>query len=169
MQIMTKRLTLIPISKADAYNLIHHPPVFFKRYQAPIHHSWPHDGLKSLLPLYAEDLQSDPDRIGFGPWVIFNENRCVIGDIGLKGKPDKDGGVEVGYFVNEEKRNRGYASEALKAICEWAFSQNKVNMMKAVTDQNNLPSQKVLEKNGFEMVQKDDPFYMYEKYKGNLC
>lgn len=169
MKILTKRLMLFPISKADAYDLIHHPPEFFKRNQSPIRYDWPHDGLKSLLPLYAEDLHNNPDIIGYGPWVILNETKSVIGDIGFKGLPDDSGAVEVGYFINGEYREKGYASEALKAICEWAFSHESIHIIKAVTDQDNIPSQRVLEKNGFEMIKHEYPFYIYEKLNGDLC
>ena len=74
--------------------------------------------------------------------------------------------VEVGFFINPNYRNNGYASTALKLLSDWAFT-NKVKTITAQTDKSNIASQKVLEKNGFQIDKKskNEIFYLKNKNK----
>ena len=42
--------------------------------------------------------------------------------------------IEIGYGLKEEYRHHGYMTEAVKAITEWALSQENVKQVKAETD-----------------------------------
>jgi len=84
-------------------------------------------------------------------WVIIlkEENR-IIGGACFKGKPDEWGNVEIGYGINEEYRNKGYATEAVNQLIRWALIENNVQAIIAETDKDNIPSWRVLEKNGMK-------------------
>ncbi|MDR1437065.1 MAG: GNAT family N-acetyltransferase [Candidatus Symbiothrix sp.] len=66
----------------------------------------------------------------------------------FKGEPDENHQVEIGYGTDEKFRNRGYMTEAVKAMCEWAFSQPGVEAVIAETAPDNQASHRVLEKCG---------------------
>jgi RimJ/RimL family protein N-acetyltransferase len=51
--------------------------------------------------------------------------------------------------VHADFRNRGYATEAAKALVEWAFEQPGVKRITAHCDQDNVASHRVVEKAGF--------------------
>ncbi len=76
----------------------------------------------------------------------------MIGDIGFKGEPD-DKTVEIGYGVLEAHRGQGYTTEAVKALCEWAFAKENVYFVRAITEDGNTASERVLEKNEFKRIE----------------
>ena len=57
--------------------------------------------------------------------------------------------VEIGYGVDEAFRGRGLATEAVGALVEWGREREDVGVIVAETLTANLPSRRVLEKNGF--------------------
>jgi RimJ/RimL family protein N-acetyltransferase len=73
----------------------------------------------------------------------------VVGDIGFVGPPDGRGTVEVGYSVIPDRRRRGYATEAARAIVAWALTQPSVQVVVAGCDCDNAPSIRILERLGF--------------------
>ena len=54
-----------------------------------------------------------------------------------------------GNGILEEYQGQGYATEAVKAVTEWALQKTNVTAIEAETDVNNIISQKVLKKCGF--------------------
>lgn len=103
---------------------------------------------------YTEMLEgslSNPDkRIWYAIWnmELKNDLETIVGDFCFKGLGD-DGVVEIGYGLKEEYRHYGYMTEVLKAITEWALSQESVKQVEAETDAENIASQKVLLQSGF--------------------
>ena len=84
----------------------------------------------------------------FAIWMIEKKDGTHIGDLCFKGLSE-DGATEIGYGIAEEHQNCGYATEAVSAITEWALKQPGVTCVTAETEENNIASQKVLEKSGF--------------------
>ncbi len=87
------------------------------------------------------------------PWYTYfllvrAEDRRAVGVCGFKGAPSPLGSVEVGYAMHEDYRNRGYMTEAVRALVEWAFRQETCQRVIAETLRENLPSQRVLQKAG---------------------
>ena len=108
---------------------------------------WPQPDLLDVLPLQAA---APPGEECFGVWVMIErDSGSVVGDIGFVGPPDESGSVEVGYSVIPDRRRRGYATEAARAIVEWALSQPGVEMIVAGCDSDNAPSIRTLERLGF--------------------
>lgn len=89
------------------------------------------------------------------PWytnweiVLTDENRS-IGGIGLSGMPDQDGITMVGYFLDKKYRQKGFASEALTTLIDWAATDFSLKTIIADTPVDNLASQNVLIKQGFK-------------------
>ena len=71
-----------------------------------------------------------------------------IGDLCFKGLRE-DGIAEIGYGILEEHQGQGYAAEAVRAACRWAFGHAELTSLEAETDAGNAASQRVLEKCGF--------------------
>jgi [ribosomal protein S5]-alanine N-acetyltransferase len=115
---------------------------------------------------YLKELNEDPSLLGWGVWlVIEKENHTIIGDIGFKGKPDREGTVEVGYGMAPAARNKGYATEAVTEIIRWAFSKGDVQKVVAECLMDNLPSIKVLEKLNMEKIGAKDNLYLWQLVK----
>lgn len=115
---------------------------------------WPQPDLLDVLPLQAAGSPSDEC---FGVWVMIERrSSSVVGDIGFIGPPDEDGSVEVGYSVVPDRRRRGYATEAARAIVAWALDQPGVKMVVAGCDSDNAPSIHTLERAGFQRTGEAD-------------
>ncbi len=61
----------------------------------------------------------------------------------------RDDGAEVEYMLLPEYWNHGYATEIVGLLLELARQHPQVHKVSGITDPDNLPSQKVLTKNGF--------------------
>ncbi|PKN97648.1 MAG: hypothetical protein CVU42_15260 [Chloroflexi bacterium HGW-Chloroflexi-4] len=89
----------------------------------------------------------------FTYWLIVPKvEKIGVGLAGFKGLPDISGSVEIGYGLNEKYRGKGYMSEAVKALVQWAFFSdtcNRVTATSVFTD--NIASQKVLLNAGFKL------------------
>jgi RimJ/RimL family protein N-acetyltransferase len=81
---------------------------------------------------------------------VRKSDRVVVGSADFKNLPDKEGQVEIGYGLGKEFEHNGYMTEAVKAMCDWGLKQDGVKTVIAETEVNNLPSQNVLKRCGFE-------------------
>ena len=57
--------------------------------------------------------------------------------------------VDIGYVLAASHWGRGFMPEAVKSLTEAAFRQPEIFRVQATCDAENLPSQRVLEKAGF--------------------
>ena len=83
-------------------------------------------------------------------WMIELKDGTHIGELCFKGL-SANGIAEIGYGISEEYQNNGYATEAVKAVLNWAFAHPKVTAVEAETDSRNTVSKRVLEKCGFAL------------------
>ena len=88
--------------------------------------------------------------------MIERESGCVVGDIGFIGPPDERGSVEIGYSVIPDRRGRGYASEAGRALVDFALDQLGVEVVVASCDNDNVASIRTLERIGFRRTSEAD-------------
>jgi len=61
-------------------------------------------------------------------------------------------GCTIGYWVDHPRNGRGLATGAVGEILSYAFDELALHRVEAATLVDNLPSQRVLEKNGFERI-----------------
>jgi RimJ/RimL family protein N-acetyltransferase len=111
-----------------------------------LHHSWPEHDLYDVLDSYIRLIEAYPSKIGWGIWLFVRRGQ-IIGDGGFHGPP-KDGRVEIGYSIVAEFQKRGYATEAVRALCVWAF-KHEVRLIAANCEAANVASVRVLERCGF--------------------
>ncbi|WP_247236850.1 GNAT family N-acetyltransferase [Telluribacter sp. SYSU D00476] len=85
--------------------------------------------------------------------IIHKKENVIVGDLCFKGEPNDAGEIEVGYGTYDTFQNRGYMTEALRGVIQWAFDQPRVACILAETEQDNLASQRTLLKLNFEQYQ----------------
>jgi RimJ/RimL family protein N-acetyltransferase len=102
--------------------------------------------------------QNEDNYPWFTNWeMVLKEKNVSIGGIGLTGTPDEQGQVMVGYGIDKNYHNQGFATESLQALIQWVFENPQATSIIAETKTDNLASQKVLSKNGFKQIdQKED-------------
>lgn len=149
MELQTERLKLIPCSDES-----------ISTYSTREYELGPH------IEMYLENLRKDQSLLGWGVWlVIKKQTNKIIGDIGFKGKPDVEKSVEVGYGITSSEQNKGYATEALGCIIEWAFNSHLVDKIMAECLVDNTPSIKVLEKLNMKKIKTDNDMYYWQLNK----
>jgi len=115
---------------------------------------------KDVSPDYLAQLDgsavADPWTHGFG--LIHMATGTVIGFGGFKGPPGPDGMVEIAYGVVPDYQGKGFATEAAQALVAYAFSSDRVRIVRAHTLLEPNASTRVLAKCGFRhMGEVTDP------------
>jgi RimJ/RimL family protein N-acetyltransferase len=59
-----------------------------------------------------------------GVFVLRDASGAAVGDIGLRISGKNPHEADVGYALLPEAQGKGYASEALRAICDYGFSSS---------------------------------------------
>ena len=80
--------------------------------------------------------------------VTLKESGKVIGTMGFIWYSDVNHSAELGYSFSREYWNRGYATQALKAVIASVFRTLPVNRLEAQHDVRNPASGRVMEKCG---------------------
>lgn len=152
MKVETERLYLYPISDDEMRCLIDK------------------EADTEMKQAYTEMLEGcllEPDRrIWYAVWnmELKDAPETIVGDFSFKGL-GKDGIVEIGYGLKEPYRHQRYMSETVKAITEWALSQEGVCTVEAETDSENMASQNVLKRAGYVrngVIGKEGPRFVYK-------
>ena len=144
MDLTTARLILHAITPSEAARIVAGDPAegddWHPEYPFP-------DELDVLRGLATGDVSAiDPD---FRLYMIRRRvDGLAVGGIGFFGAPDAHGVVEVGYGLVAAARGTGYATEALTAAVHLAFARGAAAVIADTTD-DNVASQRVLEKAGF--------------------
>jgi len=90
-------------------------------------------------------------------WAAISklENK-MIGDLCMVDQPNSEGEIEIGYGTHQEFQNKGFMTEMVKGMIEWLKTQPKVKVILASTERQNKASNKVLEKNNFDIIGKNE-------------
>lgn len=81
--------------------------------------------------------------------IVRRSDLSFIGWCGLtRWNPDYRS-ARVGYCFDDAAWGHGYATEAARAVLQWAFATLDLNRVQAETDTRNAASARVLEKLGF--------------------
>ena len=123
---------------------------------------WPNPDLVDAMVFIAATVQAEPGLSDWTRLFVLKESRLVIGEAGFKGLPSGDGAVEIGYGVAKSHRGRGLASEAVSAMCTWAFQQPGVRGIKAECLPDNIGSIGVLIRVGFSQTDSDAAMLRWE-------
>lgn len=157
--IVTDRLELVPV--ADLLDLLSDG----RREEAghalavTIPDGWPDGHDRGFLAFRARQLAADPEDRDWMPQLIALRapGRPMIGHAGFHGKPGKNArqdsdAVELGYMILADHRGRGYATEAVRALVEWAAADKAVRRFVASIAPQNVPSLALARKLGFVEV-----------------
>jgi RimJ/RimL family protein N-acetyltransferase len=95
-----------------------------------------------------------------GGWVQFTvetlDDDRLIGDVGLRVDTDDPGTILVGYTMDPAVQNKGYATEAVGALVDYAFDTLGADLVRAYAEASNVASIRVADKVGMPVVQRFD-------------
>jgi RimJ/RimL family protein N-acetyltransferase len=100
-------------------------------------------------PYAVEDALAFIGTVNCGAEVAF---ALLHGEtlIGLCGLDPRDEGVEIGYWLGAPYWGRGFATEAVRALIDYAFGELEHDVLVAGARVSNPASRRVLEKCGFQ-------------------
>ncbi len=106
---------------------------------------------KFTLPKIYEAVEDD--YLFYTFWLVVDkQSRVIVAEMGFKGPPVDGGRVEIGYGTMPAMQNKGYMTEAVNGMLQWAASRKDIRLVLAETRASNAPSIRVVEKNGFETI-----------------
>lgn len=121
--------------------------------EAVVPASWPPELFAEGEADFAGRLAEDPSLQGWLSWYIVRVGRArtLVGVCGLGGPPNSAGEVTLGYAMLPEHRRKGYATEAVGALIDWAFEDPRTRAIVAQTYAHLGESIRVMEKNGLTL------------------
>ena len=99
--------------------------------------------------LFVERLREDPGSRGWWAWLATLPDGEQVGSGGFGGRPGPNRRLTVGYGIHEEHRGKGYATELLTLLADWALAQPEVDIVRATITPANAASLRVAAKAGF--------------------
>ena len=82
--------------------------------------------------------------------IILKKTNEFIGWCCVCGNDDiPDCNTEIAYAISKYHRNKGYTTQAAKAMIQYLFEQTNIDALSALALQNNEPSNRVIQKCGF--------------------
>jgi [ribosomal protein S5]-alanine N-acetyltransferase len=168
-EILTNRLMIIPCSLDIAKSLVFHRKELDKRSPIEIPYCWPSPLVMGFLPYYIENLESKQTEINCGLWlIILYEEKKIIGDIMMQGKPSKEGKVELCYHVEEQQVDETIAYEAVDAFIDWLMFQKSVKKVVMECEIKEDQSIRLFEKLGMICKKKEGRFLLWEIQKKDM-
>ncbi|MDO0927159.1 GNAT family N-acetyltransferase [Streptomyces sp. TG1A-8] len=129
----------------------------------------PYDGTREAAGLLVEAYETGVHRPEFGIFALVrHEDGRAVGGIGFHGAPDEERRVEIGYDLVEGARGRGYATEAVRALTEWALAREDVGTVIATIEADNVASQRVVSRAGFVRATVEEERAAREEDAGDL-
>ena len=120
------------------------------------HQGWDHTDPEHVRREIEEMLRRVPG--GSGGWVQFTVETLaddqLVGDVGLRVAEDEPGVVMVGYTMAPAAQGKGYATEAVGALVDYAFDTLGADVVRAYADAGNVASVRVAEKVGLLVVER---------------
>ncbi len=142
----TKRLRLRRFHQSDAdaiYNLQSNERVM-RYWNAP---PWTERGRADAFIEDCRKMEADGSGIRF---AVETLDRCsFLGSCAMFNWNPVYKSLGIGYCLNEAAWGKGYATEAVRALLQWAYTTLDLNRVEAELDTRNAASAKVLEKLGF--------------------
>lgn len=147
--IETERLILRRIEEGDAelqYRLLNTPTI--------MHHLGGPKELHEIEAKHAKTMGWFANE-GFGFMLVIEKGTGeLVGTCGMKRvdaeNAHNQGDFEIGWIIRDDRWRMGYASEAMRAVMEWAFTSHQAPVLVALTADGNEASWRLMEKLGMQ-------------------
>lgn len=105
--------------------------------------------LRNVFSMVLERAKRNVCETIYDSLCLILDEDSIVGSLALRGFPDSAGFVEVGYGLGMIHRGKHIMKEALRQYLGLLQKEDQIHFVIAHTDPQNIPSQRVLETNGF--------------------
>lgn len=165
--LQTTRLTLYALDLENLYHYAHHYEVVHQSLDATCQIETHDPDVAYAFGAAYYEATSDPEHYyWYTSWeLVLTTDSEIVGGLCFKGPPDEHGHVEIGYTIYDGHVGKGYATEGLDALINWAFKDSDVKAVIASVQPSNSKSRRVLEKLGFVKKHVEDGLEWWQKNK----
>lgn len=104
------------------------------------------DGALAHIKLFNDKIEENLDI----NWAVTEkDNDKCIGIMGFYRTEPEHFRTEIGYMILPEYWGKGYVTEAVRTLLDYAFNTLNFHSIEAVIDSRHTVSERVLQKNGF--------------------
>ncbi|MGE7689461.1 GNAT family N-acetyltransferase [Lysinibacillus sp. NPDC097214] len=162
-ELSTKRLRIIPLNAKYLELLINEEKTLEIELSVSGNKVFLDEELRQALKFrLSKVLEDEENYIWYTNWVIVSkEQNCIVGGIMLKGLPNEQGEVVIGYYTFPQYQGKGYMTETVRMLKDWLLRQSNVKYVIADTDKNNIASHKVLQKAGATLYSESEELYFW--------
>jgi len=166
-EIETARLCLRCFKYSDDDDMLEHwvsDPKIQSMYSEPVYSS--KEEAKALLDKYILSYE----RADYYRWAIIEKaSESCIGQIAIFLVDDKNHFCEIEYCIGSQFQRKGYCSEAVQVIIDYAFRNIGIHKMQVCHKEHNIASKGVIQKSGFTYEGTlRDYFFMDGRYVNRL-
>ena len=148
-ELKTERLQLRPVTINDAEaTFAYSRDTDLTRYMM----FYPKDSMEEVCSFLEEcETEWKKDAPAFLEFAVLYDH-VLIGSVSLWILNDDRTEGELGWMLRREYQGKGFALEASRALCDFAFNTLGLSRLIAQCDARNTPSAKLMEKLGMELV-----------------
>ena len=103
---------------------------------------------RAFVEMFRE-WQSEVPRRRFQLAIVHPEDGELIGNCGLRRKPDNEWEADLGYELSPRRWRCGYATEAARSMVDFGFRELGLRRISSWCIADNVASARVLERLGF--------------------
>jgi RimJ/RimL family protein N-acetyltransferase len=150
MQIETPRLILREF-KSEDWERVH---LYASQADFSMYEGWGPNSEEDTKKFIADAIgyaQFKP-RFKFEFAICLKENGFLIGGGGIRRAAQESQIADIGWGINPDFQNQGYATELARALIKFGFEQLGLTIVYATCDARNVASFRVMEKAGMKRV-----------------
>lgn len=152
MKLTTKRLILRDIKKSDAESIrknINNLNV--SRYLLAVVYPYKKSDAEWWTN-HCKEQQKQKPRTSYEFGIIIKPNNRIVGGVGLNSINRKQKKADIGYWIAEPYWRKGYVSEAVKKLINFAFNKLSIEKIVIPTFVENKGSNALIKKIGGKLI-----------------
>jgi len=149
--ISTERLDLFCLTQQELFGLGSDLNIFAERPFGNPHGVITRENLPRTNRV--NDVRKNPENIRWYYRMIVDRSRNIaVGSVSFHAAPDERGMVEIGIGIAPEEQGKGFASEALAGMWDWASEIPEVKFLRYTVSPENQPSMAIIRRFGFPLI-----------------
>jgi len=159
-EITTTRLRLLELRQQQLELCLSYLPQLEKHLQMTIAPDFLTERVHRAIRMKVEKMRvAEPSQHAWITYwlIVIKDENIGAGMLGFKSYPNAEGSTEIGYGIDSVYQNKGYMSEAVRTLINWAFTHPFCKEITA-TEVYNPASKRLLEKLGAIQTEDNEKF-----------